>query len=165
MNLTKKTYCVRDITGVYRSVRHDELVSSARSAVINELKTYSVTLGTPQAVRDHLAMLLAELEYEVFAVLLVDAQNQLIHYEELFRGTIDGASVYPRNVVKFVLDHNAAAVIFCHNHPSGIAEPSQADHRITERLKQALGLIDVRVLDHLIVAGNETLSFAERGWL
>ncbi len=91
-------------------------------------------------------------------------QHYLIHYEELFRGTIDGASVYPREVVKLVLQHNAAAVIFAHPHPSGVSEPSQADRRITERLKQALALIDVRVLDHIVV-GKTATSFAEHGWL
>ncbi len=100
----------------------------------------------------------------MFAVLLLDAQHYLIHYEELFRGTIDGASVYPREVVKPMLRHNAVAVIFAHPHPSGVSEPSEADHRITERLKQALALIDVRVLDHIVV-GKEAISFAERGSL
>jgi DNA repair protein RadC len=95
----------------------------------------------------------------------LDNQHRLISYEELFFGTIDGASVHPREVVKRVLKHNAAAVIFAHNHPSGVAEPSQADRRITDRLKSALLLVDVRVLDHMIVGDQEVLSFAERGLL
>jgi len=95
----------------------------------------------------------------------LDNQNHLIRYEELFFGTIDGASVHPREVVKQVLQHNAAAVIFAHNHPSGLAEPSQADQRITDRLKSALSLVDVRVLDHMIVGDCDVLSFAESGLL
>jgi DNA repair protein RadC len=95
----------------------------------------------------------------------LDNQHRLIRYEELFFGTIDGASVHPREVVKRVLAHNAAAVIFAHNHPSGLAEPSQADQRITDRLKSALLLVDVRVLDHMVVGDQEVVSFAERGYL
>jgi len=102
---------------------------------------------------------------EVFACLYLDNQHRLIRYEELFFGTIDGASVHPREVVKRVLFHNAAAVIFAHNHPSGVAEPSQADKRITDRLKSALLLVDVRVLDHLIVGDEQVTSFAKRGLL
>ena len=102
---------------------------------------------------------------EVFACLYMDNQHRLIKYEELFFGTIDGASVHPRAVVKHALRHNAAAVIFAHNHPSGVAEPSQADQRITDRLKSALLLVDVRVLDHMIVGDKEVLSFAEKGLL
>ena len=100
---------------------------------------------------------------EVFACLYLDNQHRLIRYEELFFGTIDGASVHPREVVKRVLFHNAAAVIFAHNHPSGVPEPSQADQRITDRLKNALLLVDVRVLDHMIVGDQQVMSFAERG--
>jgi DNA repair protein RadC len=107
---------------------------------------------------------LATYEHEVFACLMLDNRNRVIAFRELFRGTIDGASVYPREVVKQALADNAAAVIFAHNHPSGATEPSQADIAITERLKKALALIDVRVLDHLIV-GDEVTSFAERGIL
>jgi len=102
---------------------------------------------------------------EVFACMYLDNQHRLIKYEELFFGTIDGASVHPREVVKQVLAHNAAAVIFAHNHPSGVAEPSQADQRITDRLKSALMLVDVRVLDHMVVGDQEVVSFAERGFL
>ncbi|NOQ94382.1 MAG: DNA repair protein RadC, partial [Methylophaga sp.] len=103
--------------------------------------------------------------YEVFACLFLDTKHRMISFDELFSGTIDGASVYPREVVKRALKHNAAAVIFAHNHPSGIAEPSQADHAITQRLKSALALVDIRVLDHIIVGDNETVSFAETGQL
>ncbi len=103
--------------------------------------------------------------HEVFACLFLDNRNRIISYEELFQGTIDGASVHPRQVVRRALYHNAAALIFAHNHPSGVAEPSQADQQITRRLKEALSLIDVRVLDHVIIGDGETVSFAERGLL
>ena len=120
---------------------------------------------SPQAVRDFLRLELAELGHEVFAVLLLDAQNRLIDCVELFRGTLTQTSVYPREVVKLALQHNAAALIFAHNHPSGVTEPSQADEALTRTLKQALALVDVRVLDHFIVGGGAALSFAERGLL
>ncbi|MGK0444090.1 MAG: DNA repair protein RadC [Bermanella sp.] len=119
----------------------------------------------PNAVRQYLTSRLRHLPHEVFACLFLDNQHRLISYDELFRGTIDGASVYPREVVKQVLSHNAAAVIFAHNHPSGIAEPSISDERITHKLQQALQLVDVRVLDHFIVGDNDVLSMAERGLL
>lgn len=125
----------------------------------------SDALTSPELVRQYLSAQLRHSQREVFAVLLLDNQHQLLHYEPLFYGTLDGASVYPREVVKLVMSHNAAAVIFAHNHPSGVAEPSQADRRITERLVQALGLVDVRVLDHMIVGDAEVVSFAERGLL
>lgn len=120
-------------------------------------------IGDPGSTRDYLKGKLRHQQREIFAVMLLDNQHRLITYEELFFGTIDGASVHPREVVKQVLIHNAAAVIFAHNHPSGVAEPSQADRRITERLKAALLLIDVRVLDHMVVGDSEVVSFAERG--
>ena len=119
----------------------------------------------PGATRRFLKSKLRGYAREVFACLYMDNQHRLIKYEELFFGTIDGASVHPREVVKHALKHNAAAVIFAHNHPSGVAEPSQADQRITDRLKSALLLVDVRVLDHMIVGDREVLSFAEKGLL
>ena len=122
-------------------------------------------LGSPAAVRDFLRITLARRDHEVFMALFLDAQNRVIAPEELFRGTLTQTSVYPREVVKRSLVHNAAAVIFCHNHPSGVAEPSQADRWLTEQLKAALALVDVKVLDHFIVAGNGVVSFAERGLL
>ncbi|HHE0451022.1 DNA repair protein RadC [Vibrio vulnificus] len=118
----------------------------------------------PSATQDFLKFKLAHHEREVFAVLLLDSQHRLIEYQELFFGTVDAANIYPREVAKACLKANAAAVIFAHNHPSGAAEPSQADRRITERLKDALALIDVRTLDHIVV-GEDCVSFAERGWL
>ena len=116
-------------------------------------------------VRDYLRTKIAELEHEVFVTLLLDSQNRLIEYIELFRGTLAQTSVYPREVVKVALSRNAAAMILAHNHPSGVAEPSRADELLTQSLKQALALVDVRVLDHFVVAGAETVSFAERGLL
>lgn len=122
-------------------------------------------LSSPQLVRDYLRAQLRHRQRELFAVLWLDNQNRLIAYEELFQGTIDGASVYPREVVKQALARNAAAVILAHNHPSGVAEPSQADQRLTRRLQAALELVDIRVLDHLVVGEGEIVSFAERGLL
>lgn len=120
-------------------------------------------LSAPAAVRDWLRLYCAHLGHEVFVVMLLDAQNRLIEARELFRGTLSQTSVYPREVVKYALAGNAAAVMFAHNHPSGVAEPSRADELLTQSLKQALALVDVRVLDHFVVAGTNTVSFAERG--
>jgi len=122
-------------------------------------------LSDPDLTRDYLMRQLSDRAYEVFAILLLDNQHRVIQFVELFRGTIDSASVYPRDVVCLVLEKKAAAVIVCHNHPSGIAEPSQADRRITERLKHALATIDVSLLDHMVVGDREIVSFAERGWI
>ncbi len=122
------------------------------------------SLADPDAVRFYLTAKLRDYRFEVFSCLFLDNRHRVIEYEEMFRGTIDGASVHPREVVRRALHHNAAAVIFAHNHPSGIAEPSQADERITQRLKDALHLIDVRVLDHFVI-GDSIVSFAERGML
>ncbi|MFT5504920.1 MAG: DNA repair protein RadC [Gammaproteobacteria bacterium] len=119
-------------------------------------------LTSPEQTKLYLKQQLRDQPHEVFACLMLDNRNRVIAFRELFRGTIDGASVYPREVVKQALADNAAAVIFAHNHPSGVAEPSQADIRITERLKNALALVDIRVLDHVII-GDDTLCFSERG--
>ena len=118
--------------------------------------------NTPQAVKSYLTSQLRHLPHEVFSCLLLDNQNRLIHYQQLFQGTLDAASVYPREVLKYVMQHNAAAVMFAHNHPSGIAEPSISDERITHKLVSALALVDVRVLDHFIVGDGEVISMAER---
>ena len=137
----------------------------ARRALRQEMAQRDV-LSSPQQVRDYLRLRLGGLAHEVFMALLLDAQNRLIEPAELFRGTLTQTSVYPREIVKTALAYNAAAVIFAHNHPSGVAEPSRADELLTRQLKQALELVDVRVLDHFIVAGNgPPLSFAERGLL
>ncbi len=136
----------------------------ARRALKEEISSRDA-LSSPRAVRDYLRLALAGREQEVFVVLLLDAQHRVIASEELFRGTLTQTSVYPREVVKCALRHNAAAVIFAHNHPSGVAEPSHADEILTRSLKAALALVDIQVLDHFIVAGSRTMSFAERGLL
>ena len=122
-------------------------------------------LESPQAVRDYLKSLLRHELHEVFGCLFMDSKHRMLAFEVLFRGSIDSASVYPRQVVKRALAHNAAAVILCHNHPSGITEPSQADRTLTKRLTEALDLIEVRVLDHFIVGDGEPLSMVEHGWM
>jgi len=122
-------------------------------------------LTSPEATRAYLSAQLNAYSYEVFGCLFLDNQHRVIQFEELFRGTIDGASVYPREVAKRALFHNAAAVIFAHNHPSGVSDPSQADRHITDRLKQALVLFDIRVLDHFIIGDGQPFSFAEHGLL
>jgi DNA repair protein RadC len=140
------------------------VLEMARRALAEELRE-GVALSSPRAVRDYLALTLGARQHECFMVLFVNAQNHLIVAEEMFRGTLTQTSVYPREIVKQALALNAAAVILAHNHPSGVAEPSQADRYLTETLKSALELIDVRVLDHFVVAGRKVLSFAERGLL
>lgn len=122
-------------------------------------------LTEPGKVYRCLQTLLLDYPHEVFGVLMLDTQHRYIAFDELFRGTIDSASVYPREVVKHALQHNAAAVILVHNHPSGDPEPSDADRRITRRLQDALGLVDIRVLDHVVVADEGFTSFVQRGWL
>ena len=122
-------------------------------------------LVSPESVRDYLRLTLSPLPYEAFVGLFLDSQNRLIAAQELFRGTLAQTSVYPREVVKAALAHNAAGIIFAHNHPSGVAEPSRADELLTATLKQALALVDIRALDHFVVAGQRVVSFAERGLL
>jgi DNA repair protein RadC len=136
----------------------------SRRALQEEMHLRDV-LSSPQQVRDYLCLRLGQLSREVFMVLFLDAQNRVLAQEELFSGTLTQTSVYPREVVKRALHHNAASVIFAHNHPSGVAQQSRADELLTTSLKQALALVDIRVLDHFIVAGNSTLSFAEKGLL
>ena len=140
------------------------ILEISRRTLGEELKSRSA-LTSPQAVRDYLRLALGGKEHEVFIVLFLDAQHRVLSSEELFRGTLTQTSVYPREIVKAALKNNAAAVIFAHNHPSGVAEPSQADELLTRQLKEALAMVDVKVLDHFIVAGRATLSFAERGLL
>ncbi|KPK59367.1 MAG: hypothetical protein AMJ59_11405 [Gammaproteobacteria bacterium SG8_31] len=136
----------------------------ARRCLAEPLRRGAVLEG-PAAVRDMLQARLQDRPYEVFCCLFLDNRNRVIRLEELFRGTIDGASVHPREVVRQALACNAAAVILAHNHPSGIAEPSQADEFITRRLRGALALVDIRVLDHLVIGDGTAVSFAERGLL
>lgn len=141
------------------------VIELARRALRDDMHSRDL-IGSPQAVRDWLRLKLAALPYEVFGVLWLDNQNHLIEYDELFRGTLSQTSVYPREIVKQALSRNAAAAILVHNHPSGVAEPSRADELLTHTLKETLALVDVKVADHFIVAGNANpISFAERGLL
>ena len=135
-----------------------------RRSLLETLRHRDV-LSSPASVRDYLRMTLTGREYEVFMVLFLDAQHRVIDSEEMFRGTLTQTSVYPREVVKRSLFNNAAAVIFAHNHPSGIPEPSRADEALTQALKQALAMVDVKVLDHFVIAASGVMSFAERGLL
>ena len=140
------------------------MVELTRRALKEEV-TAKDALTSPDAVRDYLRLCLSTLPHEAFMALFLDSQHRLVAADELFRGTLAQTSVYPREVVKAALARNAAAVIFAHNHPSGVAEPSRADELLTAALKQALALVDIRTLDHFIVAGTRVVSFAERGLL
>jgi len=150
--------------GSSRPATSEEIIAAAREHMSRRIRR-GTQLTSPKATRDYLSLKLGTLEREVFAVIFLDKRHRLISYQEMFQGTIDGASVHPREVVKEALRQNAAAVILAHPHPSGVAEPSQADEVITRRLKDALGLVDIGILDHIIVAGGDTTSFAERGLL
>ncbi len=154
---TNPTYCFNEPVSAHQ-------VLEKAAEIIAERYLRGDAFCNPQATKDFVKFKLGSYEREVFAVLYLDSQHRLIEFEELFYGTIDAASVYPREVAKACLKHNAAAVIFAHNHPSGDATPSESDKRITTRLKDALGLFDIRVLDH-IIAGGDCVSFAERGLL
>jgi DNA repair protein RadC len=148
----------------YLGLSDDYILNCAKSIMENQFKR-SHYLTSPNLTRSYLSLLLANKPRECFGVIFLDNQHGVLSFEILFEGTIDGASVYPREVVKAVLAHNAATVILVHNHPSGCTDPSSADKAITERIVSALKLIDVRVLDHLIVGGTDVTSFAERGLL
>ena len=156
INETTKAYTTT------RPVTADEIVATALDILAVRLP-HTNALTNPKEVKKYLVTQFGDLEHEVFACLFLDTRHRVIRYEEMFRGTIDGCSVHPREVVKAALTANAAAVILAHNHPSGVAEPSRADAQLTKRLTDALALVDVRILDHLIVGGAETVSFAERG--
>jgi DNA repair protein RadC len=142
----------------------EDLIAKALAILTQRMRSRD-HLASPNAVRDYLRLSLSGREHEVFVVVLLDSQNRVLSCEEMFRGTLTQTSVYPREVVKAALTANAACVIFAHNHPSGVSEPSRADEMLTRQLKSALALVDVNVLDHFIVAGAESLSFAERGLL
>ena len=159
----KHDFEIREQGGCYRSATEDEIIETALS-IINTRFKKGTMITEPKHTHDFLKLELAHEEHELFAVMWMDNRHQVIAFEALFRGTIDAASVYPREVVKSALEHNAAACILCHNHPSGLAEPSYADKSITQKVKDALNLIDVRTLDHIIVA-ETTYSFAEHGLL
>ena len=153
---------VRDVDGQYRPARAEEVLSQARR-VLSQRVRRGATMSSPQAVKDYLLLEIGVLEHEVFCVLFLDAQHRIIELKQMFRGTVTQTSVYPREVVKEALACNSAAVVLAHNHPSGSVEPSRADEFLTQTLKTALALVDVRVLDHLVVAGADVCSFAERG--
>ncbi|NYT80311.1 DNA repair protein RadC [Alcaligenaceae bacterium] len=155
---------VRDAQGRYLPATTDQMLEAARQAVDQKMKRGTV-FKSPAAVKEYLTAKLAGFDVEVFAVLFLDSQHRLIEYVEMFQGTLNQASVYPREVAKAALHHHAAAVIVSHNHPSGSTEPSAADITLTTHLKKALALLDVRMLDHVIVAGQDTASLAERGLL
>ncbi|MFJ5446216.1 DNA repair protein RadC [Methylobacillus methanolivorans] len=150
--------------GESKFVQLQAIFEMSRRALLEQMQQRDI-LTSPQAVRQYLSLKIGALPREVFMVIFLDAQHRVLAVEELFSGTLTQTSVYPREVVKRSLHHNAAAVIFAHNHPSGVPEPSQADESLTDALKAALNLVDIRVLDHFIVAGNQVLSFAERGLL
>lgn len=159
----QQTFCEYPGLGTAKFAQLQAVLEMARRYLFENLQRGD-SLSSPQDTRQYLTSQLRDYPHEVFAVLFLDQRHRVICFEELFRGTIDGASVYPREVVKKALQHNAAAVIFAHNHPSGVAEPSQSDERITRRLIDALKLVDIRVLDHFVI-GDEIVSFAERGLL
>lgn len=159
---SQQDFCKVPGMGPAKFVQLQAVLEMSRRALQEEMQCGDA-LNSPRVVRDYLKLLLAGRSQEVFLVLFLDTQHRVIASEELFHGTLNQTSVYPREVVKRALAHNAAAVILAHNHPSGITEPSSADQLLTSALKQALALVDVTVLDHFVVAAGQTLSFAERG--
>lgn len=159
------TLYVKQPSGRYAIARRPQIKAAAAELLAYELERGSA-MTRPDEVRDFLRLHLTDLEHELFCMMVLDNRNRLIEFVTLFRGTIDGASVYPREVVKEVLTRNGAAIIFAHNHPSGVAEPSDADIKITKRLQDALNLIDVRTLDHFVIGSKGVVtSLAERGML
>jgi DNA repair protein RadC len=163
LNADKKAFCTGHGLGEAKYAQLQAVLEMGRRHLF-ETVTRGDVLSSPEDTRAFLVLQLRDNPSEIFAALFLDNRHRVIAFEELFHGTIDGASVHPREVVKRSLYHNAAALILAHNHPSGMAEPSQADQRITQRLKEALALIDVRILDHIVI-GDKLVSFAERGLL
>lgn len=161
MTTFSTTLQIQEDNGTYRSATPEEILHAARTT-LNRRFRRGKALTSPNHSIEYLQVQLGHLEHEVFTILWLDNRNQILEFETLFRGTIDGASVYPREVVKSALIRNAAACILAHNHPSGISDPSEADKRITTRLKAALALVDVRLLDHIIV-GETCTSMADLG--
>ncbi|MGR4870272.1 DNA repair protein RadC [Variovorax sp. LARHSF232] len=155
---------VRDVAGACRPAEADEVLAAAQRVLAGRVRGSDV-LNSPAVVRDFLRARLGALPHEIFAVVHLDAQHRVIDYVEMFRGTVTQTSVYPREVVKDALRLNSSTLLLVHCHPSGCVEPSRADEHLTQMLKQAAALVDVQVLDHLIVAGADVLSFAERGLL
>ena len=154
---------VRQITQSYGG--DAALIAAAMECLAARFRDKGAAMSSPSSVRDYLRLLLTPLQHEIFVAIFLDAQNRVLAVEELFRGTLTQTSVYPREVVKKALQHNAAALIFAHNHPSGTAEPSRSDEALTNALKQALALVEVKVLDHFVVGARAATSFAERGLL
>lgn len=157
-------FCAMHGMGQAKYVQLQAVLEMARRALREQMQCGDA-LSSPRTVRDYLRLLLGVRQQEVFLVIFLDSQHRVLVAEEMFHGTLTQTSVYPREVVKRALAHNAAAVILAHNHPSGVAEPSEADRLLTDALKQACSLVDVQVLDHFVVTAGETLSFAERGML
>lgn len=164
LDADEKQFCLGEGLGQAKFVQLKATVEMARRHLAEKLERGNA-LENPDDTRRFVSARLRDYPHEVFACLFLDNRHRVIAYEELSHGTLNGASVHPREVLKRALSHNAAALILAHNHPSGIAEPSHADRAITERLRKALGLVDVRVLDHIVVGDGELLSFAERGLL
>jgi DNA repair protein RadC len=164
LSCDQKSFCRAKGLGVAKYVQLQATLEMARRYYSQQLERTNVFSSVEETAL-FLTSHLRDEEREVFALLLMDSQHQLIEYKPLFYGSIDSAAVYPRDIVKLVLDKQAAAVILTHNHPSGVAEPSQADKQITQRVKSALALIDVAVLDHLVVGDGQIVSFAQRGLL
>ena len=162
---TKTLAGFKPVSNRSASLNPDDHVIAAALQILERRARSDSALSSPAAVRDFLRLHLHGLEREIFTALFLDAQHRVAAVEDLFAGTLTQTSVYPREVVKAALRHNAAAVIFAHNHPSGVAEPSHADEILTRSLKQALALVDIQVFDHFVIAGSGSLSFAERGLL
>lgn len=160
----QRTFCEAHGLGLAKFAQLQAVLEMARRHLLEQMSR-GAALTSPALTREYLRAQLRGEAREVFAVLFLDSQHQVLAFEPLFHGTLDSAAVYPREVVKRCLAHNAGAVIIAHNHPSGVAEPSSADRRITERLREALALVDIRLLDHVVVGDADTVSFAERGWL
>ncbi|EDU0501910.1 DNA repair protein RadC [Salmonella enterica subsp. salamae] len=155
---------VRDIHGHYLPAT-DKQILDAACQIIDLKMQRGAQFTAASSTRDYLSVKLANYEREVFVVLFLDMQNRLIEYAEMFHGSIGSTEVHPREIVKKAMQNNAAAVILAHNHPSGNAKPSDADRKITQHIREALSLVEVRTLDHIIIGGNDTISFAEHGWL
>lgn len=154
----------RSVGGAIRPATDEEVIAAARQALDAKIQRQG-NIASPRDAKDFVCLRLGNIPHEVFGVIFVDAQHRVIEFREMFRGTLTQTSVYPREVVKEALQLNAAGVLLAHNHPSGVATPSRADEYLTSTLKSALALVDVRVLDHLIVAGGQVFSFAEQGLL
>lgn len=162
LSVAASALLVRDVAGQYRPAEADEVLLVAQQLLAAQVRGNDV-MSSPAVVKDFLRARLGNLPHEVFAVVHLDAQNRVLDYVEMFRGTVSQTSIYPREVVRDALLRNSSALLLVHNHPSGVADPSRADEYLTQTLKQAAALVDVRVLDHFIVAGSSVQSMAELG--